>query len=205
MAKEVKDETKFEANPEEVNQSLTEMRTEIAELREQMQSIVEELNTRRSEDDMSRPPRSQRGDALKTLSTLPEDAENHVAWGYVGVYKTASNVGKSRIAYWSDSIDIFLNKAPDTEIVNFANLFTNPTIVAVLRQLVEGNKSVADLEKGSGISEDEIEEAVQTLMDATLVARTEDNLIAPKNDVISFFLNFVSMTIVHLGHIKPEN
>ena len=42
-------------------------------------------------------------------------------------------------------------------------------------------------------------------MDATLVARTEDDLIEPKNDVVSFFLNFVSMTIVHLGHIKPEN
>jgi RNA polymerase sigma factor (sigma-70 family) len=205
MAKEVKDETKVEVNPEEMQKSLTEMRVEIGELREQMQSIVEELNTRRSEDDMSRPPRSQRGDALKTLSTLPDDAENHVAWGYVGVYKTASNAGKSRIAYWSDSIDIFLNKAPDADIVNFAHLFTNPTIVAVLRQLVKGDKSVVDLAKESDISEDAIEKAVQTLMDATLVARTEDNLITPKNDVISFFLNFVSMTIVHLGHIKPEN
>ncbi|MDE0084533.1 MAG: RNA polymerase sigma factor [Candidatus Poribacteria bacterium] len=205
MAKEVKDAPKVEVNPEEINQSLTEMRTEIAELREQIQSIVKEQNTGRSEDDMSRPPRSQRGDAFKTLSTLPEDAENHVAWGYVGVYKTASNAGKSRIAYWSDSIDIFLNKAPDADIVNLASLFTNPAIVAVLRQLVEGDKSIADLAKGSGISEDEIEEAVQTLMDATLVARTEDNLIKPQNDVISFFLNFVSMTIVHLGHIKPKN
>ena len=205
MAKKVKDDPKVEANPEEINQSLIEMQGEIAELREQIQSIVKEQNTRRSEDDMLRPPRSQRGDALKTLSTLPEDAENHVAWGYVGVYKTASNAGKSRIAYWSDSIDIFLNKAPNADIVNLASLFTNPTIVAVLRQLVEGNKSVSDLKKESGISEDEIEEAVLTLMDATLVARTEDNLIKPQNDVISFFLNFVSMTIVHLGHIKPEN
>lgn len=205
MAEEVKDDLKVEVNPEEINQSLTEMQGEIAELREQIQSIVKEQNTRRSEDDMLRPPRSQRGDALKTLSTLPEDAENHVAWGYVGVYKTASNAGKSRIAYWSDSIDIFLNKAPDMEIVNFANLFTNPTIVAILRQLVEGNKSISDLARGSEISEDEIEKAVQTLMDATLVARTKDNLITPKNDVISFFMNFVSMTIVHLGHIKPEN
>ena len=42
-------------------------------------------------------------------------------------------------------------------------------------------------------------------MEATLVARTEDNRIEPKNDVVSFFLNFVSMTIVHLGHIKPKN
>ncbi|MCE2399469.1 RNA polymerase sigma factor [Candidatus Poribacteria bacterium] len=205
MAKEVKNETKVEVNPAEMQRSLTEMRVEIGELREQMQSIVEELNTRRSEDDLLRPPRSQRSDALKTLSTLPADAENQVAWGYVGAYKTASNAGKSRIAYWADNIDIFLNKAPDADIVNFANLFTNPTVVAVLRQLVEGGKSIADLAKESGISEDEIEKAVQTVVDATLAKRTEDNLITPKNDVISFFLNFVSMTIVHLGHIKPEN
>ena len=150
-------------------------------------------------------PHTQRSDALKTLSTLPDDAENHVSWGYVGAYKTASDASKSRIAYWSDSIDIFLNKAPDADIVNFAHLFTNPTIVAILRQLVENEKSVADLAKASNIPEDEIEKAVQTLMDATLVARTEDNLIKPRNDVISFFLNFVSMTIVHRGHIKSEN
>ena len=42
-------------------------------------------------------------------------------------------------------------------------------------------------------------------MDETLVERTEDNFIKPKNDAVSFLLNFVSMTIVHLGHIRPEN
>ena len=210
MAKEVKDETKVEENSEETLHNLTGMQVrilpdlqeDIVELREQIHSLSDQLSEK---FDIPHPPRTQRSDALKTLSTLPEDAENHVAWGYVGVYKTASNAGKSRIAYWSDSIDIFLNKAPDADIVNFAHLFTNPTIVAVLRQLVKGNKSVADLAKESDIPESEIEKAVQTLMDATLVARTEDNLIAPKNDVISFFLNFVSMTIVHLGHIKPKN
>ncbi len=210
MAKEVKDETKAEENSEETLHNLTGMQVRIlpdlqedmAELREQIHSLSDQLSEK---FDIPHPSCTQRSNALKTLSTLPADAENQVAWGYVGAYKTASNAGKSRIAYWADSIDIFLNKAPDTEIINFANLFTNPTIVAVLRQLVEGNKSISDLAEGGDISEDEIEKTVQTLMDATLVARTEDNLIAPKNDVISFFLNFVSMTIVHLGHIKPEN
>ena len=89
--------------------------------------------------------------------------------------------------------------------MNLATLFTNRTIVAILRQLMEGKKSVEDLAKGSGIPESEIEEAVALLMDETLVARTEDNLIESKNDAFSFFLNFVSMTIVHLGHIRPEN
>ncbi len=210
MAKEVKDETKVEENSEETLHNLTGMQVkilpdlqeDIVELREQIHSLSDQLSEK---FDIPHPPGSQRGDAFKTLSTLPDDAENHVAWGYVGVYKTAANAGKSRIAYWSDSIDIFLNKAPDADIVNFAHLFTNPAIAAVLRQLIKGDKSISDLAEESDIPESEIEKAVQTLMDATLVARTEDNLIAPKNDVISFFLNFVSMTIVHLGHIKPKN
>ena len=72
--------------------------------------------------------------------------------------------------------------------MNLANLFTNPTIIAVLRQLVEGKRSIADLAKACDVQESEIEKAVETLMDATLVERTEDNLIEPKNDVVSFFL-----------------
>ena len=147
----------------------------------------------------------QKGEALQTLCQLTESAERQISWGYVGGYRTAPSKVTSRIAFWSDNIDNFLSKAPDADIVNLASLFTNPTVVAVLRQLVEGGKSVEGLAEGCGLSESEVEKAVETLMDATLVARTEDNLIEPKNDAVSFFLNFVSMTIVHLGHIKPEN
>ena len=147
----------------------------------------------------------QKSEALQTLCQLPESAERPISWGYVGGYRTAPSKVTSRIAFWSDNIDNFLSKAPDADIVNLASLFTNPTVVAVLRQLVEGGKSVEDLAKGCGLSENKVEKAVASLMDATLVARTEDNLIEPKNDAVSFFLNFVSMTIVHLGHIKPEN
>ena len=107
-----------------------------------------------------------------------------------------------RTAFWWASIDDFLPKAPDAEIANLARIFTNPTAVAILRQLVEGRKSVGDLAKGGGVSESEIDKAVMSLIDAELVARTEDNLIGPKNDAISFFLTIVSMTIVHLGHTK---
>lgn len=64
--------------------------------------------------------------------------------------------------------------------------------------------SCLSLDLGGWAPESEVEKAVALLMGATLVARTTDNLIEPKNDAISFFLNFVSMTIVHLGHIKPE-
>ena len=96
-------------------------------------------------------------------------------------------------------------KAPDPEIINFARLFTNPAIIAILRELVDGEKSVSDLVEATGMPESDIENGVKTLGDATLLVRTDENLIKPNNDVMSFFLNFVSMTIVHLGHIKSED
>lgn len=147
-------------------------------------------------------PQSEESLALNTLSQ--PSGERRIAWGYVGAYSVSPAQEKRRIAFWKDNIDNFLSNASDAEIVNFVTLFTNPTVVAVLRQLVEGKKSVTDLAKESGIPESEVQKAVETLMKATLVVRTEDNLITPHNDAISFFLNFVSMTTVYLGHIKSD-
>ena len=189
MTMEVRDEAKIEANAEETQR-------QIADLQNQINAIAAESDASLA---------SRRNEALETLRQLPHNAERPISWGYVGGYRTSPGKMNARVAYWSDSIDSFLPKAPDTEIANLAKIFTNPTVVAVLRELVEGGKSVDDLAEGCGISESEVEKAVASLMDATLVARTEDNLIEPKNDAVSFFLNFVSMTIVHLGHIKPEN
>ena len=189
MTKEVRDESKIEANAEETQ-------GQIADLQNQINAITDELDVSLA---------SKRNEALETLRRVPYDAERPISWGYVGGYRTSPGKMTGRVAFWGDNIDNFLSKAPDADIVNLASLFTNPTIIAVLRQLVEGKTSVSDLANGCGISESEVEKAVETLMDATLVARTEDNLIEPKNDAVSFFFNFVSMTIVHLGHIKPDN
>ena len=177
MTDEVRDNTEVETNEEKTQR-------QIADLQQQIKVIAAEL---------------------ETLCRVPYDAERPISWGYVGGYRTSPGNMTARVAFWGDNIDNFLSKAPDADIVNLASLFTNPTIIAVLRQLVEGRRSVSDLAKGCDLPESEVEKTVGTLMDATLVARTEDDLIEPKNDVISFFLNFVSMTIVHLGHIKPEN
>ena len=189
MTKEVRDEAKIEANAEETQR-------QIADLQNQINAIA-------AESDASLV--SKRSEALETLRRLPHNAERPISWGYVGGYRTSPGKTSGRIAFWTTSVDNFLSKAPDAEIVNLASLFTNATVVAVLRALVEGRKSVEDLVEGCGISESEVEKAVEMLMDATLVARTDDNRIEPQNDAVSFFLNFVSMTIVHLGHIKPEN
>ena len=189
MTNEVRDEAKIEVDPEETQR-------QIAELQQQIKVIAAESDAFLA---------SRRNEALETLRRVPYDAERPISWGYVGGYRTAPGKMSGRVAFWSDNIDNFLSKAPDADIVNLASLFTNPTVVAVLRQLVEGKKSVEDLVEGCDFSENEVEKAVASLMDATLVARTEDNRIEPQNDAVSFFLNFVSMTIVHLGHIRPEN
>ena len=227
VTNEVRDESRIEASLEERQRdleerlsSLEEMQRQLIAGQKQIQTHIEELQTNGDEpskitfESTEKPSKviefealleSEKSEALKTLCRLPVSADRPISWGYVGAYRTVPGQMATRIASWSDNIDNFLSQAPDTEIVNLASLFTNPTIIVVLRQLVEGKRSIADLANRCGISESGIEKAVETLMDATLVARTEDNLIEPKNDAVSFFLNFVSMTIVHLGHIKPEN
>ena len=77
-------------------------------------------------------------------------------------------------------------------------IFANPTVIAVLGRLVEGKRSVEDLVKECSTSEGEILKAVETLIDANLADRTEDDLIEPKNDAVFYFLKFVGMTRVHL-------
>ena len=202
MTNEARDESKIEA-------SLEERLSNLEETQRQLQTHIKELQRHRDEPSgviaSEASSKDEKSEALKTLCRLHDSDERAISWGYVGGYRTSPSKTAARVAFWGDNLDSFLTKAPDPEIVNLASLFTNPTIVAILRQLVEGKKSVTNLANGCGISESEVEKAVETLRDATLVARTENNLIEPKNDVVSFFLNFVSMTIVHLGHIKPEN
>ena len=189
MTNEVTDNTEVEADAEKTQR-------QIADLQQQIKSIAAESDAFLA---------SRRKEALEILRRVPYDAERPISWGYVGGYRTSPGKMSGRVAFWSDDIDNFLSKAPDAEIANLANLFTDATVIAVLRQLVEGKTSVEDLAKRCSISKSKVEKAVETLTAATLVERTEDDLIEPKNDAVSFFLNFVSMTIVHLGHIKPEN
>ena len=196
MVEEMRDEAKTEAR-------LKELQRQIANLQEEIRVIAAESGAFHPDNMEFLDP--EKSVALRTLCRLPDSDERAISWGYVGGYRISPGKATSRVAFWGDNIDSFLTKAPDTEIVNLAGLFTNSTIVAVLRQLVDGKKSIADLAKACDIPESKVEKAVEILMEATLVARTEDNLIEPKNDVVSFFLNFVSMTIVHLGHIKSEN
>ena len=186
MADEVRNES-------EVDVKIGDMQRQITGLQEQIKGLVSKSDAAINSDKRA---------ALDALLQLPNDPENPITWGYVGAYRAASGQMSSRGSIWTDSVDNFLSRAPDAEIVNLAKFFTNPIVVAVLRQLVGGKKSVADLAKGCDISENEMEKTMEMLIDAALVKRTEDDLIKPKNDAVFYFLNFVGMVIVYL---KPED
>ena len=177
------------ADENKLTAGLEEMQRQIADLQEQLRVISDEsdafLDTEKKE-------------AISTLCRLPHNAESPITWSYGGAYRTPSGKRSKRFSLWTDSIDNFLSRTPDAAIANLASIFANPTVVAVLRQLVEKKRSVEDLANGCGISNGEIEKAVQTLIDAKLAVRTEDSLIEPKNDAVFYFLNFVGMTRVHL-------
>ena len=180
------DENKLTAN-------LEEMQRQIVDLQEQLRAIADESDAFLD---------AEKKEAVSTLCRLPHNAENPIAWSYGGAYRTPSGKNSKRFSLWTDSIDNFLSRTPDAEIANLAGIFANPTVIAILRQLVEGKKSVEDLVQECNTSEGEIEKTVATLIDAKLAVRTEDNCIEPKNDAIFYFLNFVGMTRVHLD---PKN
>lgn len=180
-------------NQYDVDTRLAEMKGQIADLQEQMEAIVAKSKT--SND-------TNKTDRLDALIQLPHDAEDLIRWGYGGAYRTASGMSSKRGSVWTFKLSNFLSKAPDTEIVNLAKYFTNPTIVAVLRQLVEGDKSVSELAKGCDITEAEIEKTVKMLIDGNLALRKDDNQIQPKNDAVFYYLNFVGMTNVFLNPEK---
>ena len=182
MTDEMRDESKPTVD-------LEEMQRQIADLREQLRVIADESDAFLN---------AEKKEAMSTLCRLPHNAERPITWGYGGGYRTAAGKMSKRISLWTDSIDNFISRTSDAEIANLASIFTNPTVVGVLRQLVEGKRSVEDLAKGCDTSEGEIEKSVKTLIGAKLAERTEDNLIESKNDAVFYFLNFVGMTRVHL-------
>ena len=186
------DPLKGKINMADVNKltaDIEEMQRQIADLQEQLQVIADESDAFLN---------AEKREAMSTLCRLPHNTERPITWSYGGSYRTRAGKMWKRISLWTDSIDDFISRAPDDAIANLANIFTNPTVVAVLRQLVEGKKSVEDLVHGCDTAEGEIEKAVKTLIDAQLADRTEDDHIEPKNDAVFYFLNFVGMTRVHL-------
>ena len=200
MTAEVRDNAKVEVNPEEMQQSLTEIREMIFETQRELATVQKQIKMITNESDDAL--KSAKREALSAMLRLPNDAKDPISWSYGGAYRAASGTMQRRASLWTDSVDNFLSRASDADIVNLATFFTNPTVVAVLRQLVDGKKSILDLANKCGISKNEMEETVVLLIDAALVRRREDNFIEPKNDAVFYFLNFVGMVTVYLNPEK---
>ena len=202
-------------NGSEVDARLEEMQRQITDLQDQIKGIAANSDASTEYTDVSNSDieyrfaadsdastDSDKKQALDALLQLSHHVKDPITWCYAGAYHAPSGQRSSRGSVWTTNVDSFLSNAPDAEIVKLATFFTNPTVVAVLRQLVAGKKSVADLANGCGISESEMEETVEMLADGALVKRTEDDLIEPKNDAVFYYLNFVGMVTVYLN---PED
>ena len=208
MTNEVRNGSNVDARLEEMQRQITDLQAQVKDIVANAEASIGERPTTASDTlfriaaDSDAATDSDKKQALEALLQLPHHAKDPITWCYAGAYHAASGQRSSRGSVWTTNVDSFLSNAPDAEIVKLARYFTNPIVVAVLRQLVAGKRSVADLANGCGISESEMEETVTFLIDGALVKRTEDDLIEPKNDAVFYFLNFVGMVTVYLN---PED
>ncbi len=208
MADEVRNESEVDAKLKEIQRQITDLQKQIKGIAVNSDASTEHTDVSNSDieyrfvADSDASTDSDKKQALDALLQLSHHVKDPITWCYAGAYQAAPGQRSSRGSVWTTNVDNFLSFAPDAEIMKLATFFTNPTVVAVLRQLVAGKKSVTDLADGCGISESEMEETVELLADGALVKRTEDDLIEPKNDAVFYFLNFVGMVTVYLN---PED
>ena len=208
MTNEVRNGSNVDARLEEMQRQVTDLQAQVKDIVANSDASTGERPTPSSDTlfriaaDADASTDSDKKQALEALLQLSHHVKDPITWCYAGAYRAASGQRSSRGSVWTTNVDSFLSSAPDTEIVKLAKYFTNPTVVAILRQLVAGKKSVTDLANGCSISESEMEETVALLIDGALVKRTEDDLIEPKNDAVFYFLNFVGMVTVYLN---PED
>ena len=106
MTEKVRDESNIEASLEKIQHQLTD-------LQEQIKAIA-------AKSDAS--TNREKKDALSTLVQLPDDAEDQITWGYAGAYHAPSGHRSRRGSFWTNSVDEFLSRAPDAEIVNLGTI-----------------------------------------------------------------------------------
>ena len=210
MADEVRNESELEARLEEMQRQITDLQEQITGIAANSDASTEYTDVPVTDSDIEyrivadsdASTDSDKKQALDALLQLSHHVKDPITWCYAGAYQASPGQRSSRGSVWTTNVDHFLSFAPDAEIVKLATFFTNPTVVAVLRQLVAGKKSVTDLANDCSISESEMEETVEMLAEGALVKRTEADLIEPKNDAVFYFLNFVGMVTVYLN---PED
>lgn len=166
------------------------------DLKDDIEDLKHRLGTIQREDDIWL--KASRSDASRTLTKLPTGAKSPITWGIVGGYRLNSGEDKRRIATWSmDSIDQYLDLVSDEEIANFATLFTDPVTVKLMRRLVRGKTTVAELATMCN-GEANLEEVVTRLETCNLITRDGDDSVIPGKDAVTFLLTFVAMATIYM-------
>ena len=178
-----------------IEQATKGLQEDIAEIKGQLWAV------QREEDRWLDESRKAAG---RAITQLPTGSQNPITWGIVGGYRIGDGADKRRISTWSsDSIDGFLNRVSNGEIAHFAGLFTDSTAVAVVRKLVHGQCTVAELRKNCE-DESALAKALDHLEACHMITR-EDDLVEPVKDAITYFLTFLSMCILYQGHSGMPN
>ena len=197
MTKEVMGTSEIESKFAEVHNQMTDLQNQLANLQSQMSVFIHEV-----EDSVLH---SEKSAAFDTICRLPSEAENPITWGFAGAYRYGNSDKQSRVSFRSQSIDEYLNAATDSEVTNFAKIFTDPIAINVLKQLMESEKSVAELAQKCEVSESEINRALDSLIIADLVHRQEGDIIVAEFSAIGYLLTLLNMTRLYNEHLQSKS
>ena len=173
------------------------------EMHEQIAGLQKQLRVSHQQEQSLR--RHQVFAASETITRLPNDAEDPISWGVVGAYRLADGHRSARTSIQSNTdIDGYLDLVPDAEIARMAALLSDPTAVAILKQLVKGDCPLAELTERCQLSSEEIQSALDALTAADLVARKEDDLLTNKDQATAIILTLVPLISEYLKQLNPE-
>jgi transposase/DNA-binding HxlR family transcriptional regulator len=188
MTKEVIDTSRIEAELQEMRNQITDLRRQFEIFRQEESGVFN----------------AERKAAFDIICRLPSDAENPITWGFAGAYRYGNRGKKGRVSFWSSSIDEYINAVTDSEVSDFASMFTNRIAINVLKQLIEGQKSVAELAKVCGITDGKMNQTLEPLIAANLVHRKEGDVIKAEYDALAYILTLVNITRLYAEHLKSE-
>lgn len=190
-----KEITKLEATLEDMQKEFKSLKHQVGQIaREEDHGLQSEL--RAAAERICRLPVSQQKDPL--------------VWGIAGAFNVyngeRSTQTSRRISFNTTDIDEYLSKVSDTEIADFASLFTNPITITILKALMRGKLSVEDLAKKCDLSIDQLNEALAPVIESRLVAR-EDDIITTKGcaDSITNLLTLINLTCGYHGRWDKKN
>ena len=179
-----------------VDSATAELRGQITELRKQMDLIHLEDNSKFHDEKMA---------AASVITRLPSDDDNPITWGIVGAYRLGVGRRSGRVAIWSKSMDDFLDLAQDDDIANVGSLFSDSITATILKQLVKGKRTVAQLAKQAGEPKAATEQALARMEQEGLVTRDSRGRVEPHTDAITILLTLINLSDMYQLNMKPKD